>query len=124
MKKNISEPLPRSHRVPEHLLHHQHLLHLLGGGDRGGCTRRLPLVPAVRVPGPQTDGGDRAPRRGARLQGPRPHRRRPLHWQAPQQHPQPVQAAAAPQNQEPRWSVPGKFSISSELKDKEVKTKP
>ena len=103
----IPHPLPHSHGGTQHLLHHQHLLHLLSGGDCGSSSKRLPLVPAVCVPGPEAVRADCAPRRVPRLQGPGPHRRRPVHRQAPQRHPQPVQAAATPQGQELRWSVPG-----------------
>lgn len=103
----ISQLTPHSHGGAQHLLHHQHLLHLLSGGDRGSSTKRLPLVPAVRVPGPEAVRADCAPRRGAWLQGPGPHRRRPLHRKAPQRHPQPVQAPTAPQGQELWWCVPG-----------------
>ena len=98
---------PHSHGGPEHLLHHQHLLHLLSGGDRGSSTERIPLVPALRVPGPEALRADRAPGRGAGIQGPGPHCRCALHREAPQRHPQPVQATASPQGQELWWSFPG-----------------
>lgn len=68
-----------SRRSAQHLLHHQHLLHLLRGGDRSRCTKRLPLVPAVFVPGPQAVGTDRAPCGGPRLQGAGADGGRPLH---------------------------------------------
>lgn len=98
---------PHSHRGTKHLLHHQHLLHLLSGGDCGSGTQRLPLVPTVRVPGQEAVGTYCAPCRGPRLQGPCPHCRRPLHWKASQRHPQPVQAATTPQGQELWWCLPG-----------------
>lgn len=103
----IPHLLPRSHGGTQHLLHHQHLLHLLSGGDCGSSSKRLPMVPAVCVSGPEAVRADCAPCRVPRLQGPGPHRRCPLHRKAPQRHPQPVQAAATPQGQELRRSVPG-----------------
>lgn len=100
--------LLHSHRGPQHLLHHQHVFHLLGGRDRSSRTKRLPLVPAVFIPGPEAFWTDCAPCGGAGLQGPCPHRGCALHRKAPQWHPQPVQAATTPQGQELWWSVPGK----------------
>lgn len=98
-KNSLSRHL-RSHGSAQHLLHHQHLLHLLRGGDRSRRTKRLPLVPAVFVPGPQAVGADRAPRGGPRLQGAGADGGRALHRQAPQRHPQPVQVAATPEGEE------------------------
>ncbi|KAF7644622.1 hypothetical protein LDENG_00218950 [Lucifuga dentata] len=76
--------LTHSHRGAGHLLHHQHLLHLLSRGDRGCGAQWLPLVPALRVQRPQAFGADCASRGGPWLQGSGPHCRLALHRKAPQ----------------------------------------
>lgn len=96
-----------SHGGSQYLLHRQHLLHLLCGGDCSSSTSRIPLVPTLRVPQPQGVRADRAPRGVIGLPGSGAHCGCTVHWQTPWRHPQPIQAPTTPACQELRWCLWG-----------------